>query len=116
MTKQSSSAPTVSEADVIIVAARLRALNALKNDYGYLQHEKVRTALEGSSLSSTPEPLTWLAEHKNYELSCNRWDEDPVWQVHSVDGGRNDQEWTLIATGRTPSEALQEAMAVPSTG
>jgi hypothetical protein len=45
---------TVSEADVIIVAARLRGLNALKDDYGQIQHEKVRKALAASSLSSTP--------------------------------------------------------------
>ena len=41
----------VSEADVIIVAGRLRALNALKEDYGQVQHEKVRKALEAISLS-----------------------------------------------------------------
>ncbi len=117
MTKpMSEQESTVSEADVIIVAARLRGLNALKNDYGPIQHRQVRMALEASSLSSTPaqavpEPLTWLAEHKNCELSFNGWDEDPVWQVHSVSGGRNDREWTLRATGRTPDEALRKAMA-----
>lgn len=41
----------VSEADVIIVAGRLRALNALKDDYGEVQHEKVRKALASLSLS-----------------------------------------------------------------
>ncbi len=59
-------------------------------------------------------PLTWLAEHKNHELSFSGWDDDPAWQVHSVNGGRNDREWTLIATGRTPDEALRKAMAVSS--
>jgi hypothetical protein len=105
-------------ADVIIIAARLRGLSALKDDYGQIQHEKVRKALEASSLSSTPaqaapEPLTWLAEHKNHELSFSGWDGDPAWQVHSVTGGRNDREWTLRATGGTPDEALRKAMAAP---
>jgi hypothetical protein len=45
--------PAVSEADVIIVAARLRGLNALKEDYGQIQHEKVRKALEALSDTST---------------------------------------------------------------
>jgi hypothetical protein len=45
--------PAVSEADVIIVAARLRGLNALKDDYGQIQHEKVRKALEALSDTST---------------------------------------------------------------
>jgi hypothetical protein len=44
---------SVSEADVIIVAARLRGLNALKEDYGQIQHEKVRKALEALSDTST---------------------------------------------------------------
>lgn len=61
------------------------------------------------------EPLTWLAEHTNYELSYDGWDEDPAWQVHSVNGGRNDREWTLLATGTTPTEAIRGAMAVTST-
>ncbi len=68
-------------------------------------------ALFPDDAQAAPEPLTWLAEHKNYELSFNGWDDDPAWQVHSVNGGRNDREWTLIATGMTPSEALRKAMA-----
>ncbi len=61
---------------------------------------------------AAPEPLTWLAVHKNCELSFNGWDENPVWQVHSVNGGRNDREWTLIATGSTPEKALRKAMTL----
>jgi hypothetical protein len=34
-----------SEAEVFMVAARLRGLNALKEDYGQIQNEKVRKAL-----------------------------------------------------------------------
>jgi hypothetical protein len=48
----------------------------------------------------------------NFELSWGELD-DPsecVWQVHSVNGGRNDREWTLLATAETPSEAIRLAM------
>lgn len=43
----------VSEGDVIIVAASLRGMGALKENYGQIQYERVRRALEASSLSST---------------------------------------------------------------
>lgn len=49
----------------------------------------------------------------NFQLSWGEVD-DPsecVWQVHSVNGGRNDREWTLVATGDTPSEAIREALS-----
>jgi hypothetical protein len=61
-------------------------------------------------------PLDWLAERKNYELSFSGYDEDPAWLVHSVNGNRNDREWTLLATGDTPEKALRKAMslALPS--
>lgn len=64
-----------------------------------------------------PSPLAWLAEHTNYELNFSGWDEDPAWLVHSVNGGRDDREWTLIGTGDTPEAALRKAMgrSVPST-
>jgi hypothetical protein len=62
------------------------------------------------------DPLEWLASHANYELSFSGYDEDPAWLVHSVNGGRNDREWTLLATGGTPEKALRKAMslALPS--
>ena len=61
---------------------------------------------------SAPEAaLRWLARHPNMELSYDRWADDAVWQVHRVSGGRNDQEWKLVATGETPLEALQAAMS-----
>lgn len=53
-------------------------------------------------------PLDWLAEHPNYELSFSGWYE--AWLVHSVNGRRS--EWTLLATGSTPEEALRKAMAI----
>lgn len=56
--------------------------------------------------------LDWLATKTNYELSFDGWNEDPTWNVHSVNGGRNDREWTLLATGSTPEEALRKAMSL----
>lgn len=56
--------------------------------------------------------LDWLATKTNYELSFDGWNEDSTWNVHSVNGGRNDREWTLLATGGTPEEALRKAMSL----
>lgn len=43
-----STAPTISESAVIIVAGKLRALNMLRDDYGELQNNAVRKALEAA--------------------------------------------------------------------
>lgn len=57
--------------------------------------------------------LDEFAKHRNWELSCG---EDPYmegemrWHVHSVNGGRNDREWTLIGFGDTPEEAICSAL------
>ena len=49
----------------------------------------------------------WLDENSNAELSFTRWDEDvQEWQVHLVNGGRNDQEWVLFGSGETPLDAV----------
>lgn len=63
-----------------------------------------------AALPAGETPLAWLAEHKNCELSFSGWDEDSAWLLHSVNGGRNDREWTLLATGDTPEAALRKAM------
>lgn len=50
---------------------------------------------------------------ENYELShgpLNGDMSDCAWQVHSVNGGYNDREWTLVATGETPSEAIRASL------
>jgi len=61
--------------------------------------------------------LDKLAEYKNFELSWGAHPDDDTeacWQVHRVNGGRNDREWTLIGVGNTPHEALYAALpAVP---
>jgi hypothetical protein len=56
--------------------------------------------------------LNWLAAHPELELSYGYsepedWEDD--WRVHSVHGGRNDREWTLIGRGPTPLAAIQAA-------
>jgi hypothetical protein len=34
---------------------------------------------------------------------------ESAWLVHQEHGGRNDREWTMVAMGQTPLEALREA-------
>jgi hypothetical protein len=55
----------------------------------------------------------WLSERINLELSFGTDDEEELgeWRVHSVNGGYNDREWTLIGTGVTPTDALRQALA-----
>jgi hypothetical protein len=56
--------------------------------------------------------MDWLASNTNLELT---WGElggdmsDCAWRVHRVNGGYNDREWTLIATGETPIAAIKQA-------
>lgn len=66
--------------------------------------------------------LEALAKHTNWELSYRYPDEETEgeWQVHRVNGGVNDREWTLIGSGPIPSTALANALAAlpppPATG
>lgn len=62
--------------------------------------------------------LEWLARNPACELSfgCVQEIEDCEWQVHRVNGGRNDREWTLIASGATPLEALAKAAQLDAEG
>lgn len=61
----------------------------------------------------------WLAKNTNLELDHRYEDEDDdddgTWRVHRVNGGVNDREWTLVAKGRTPLEAVQRASAALKT-
>jgi hypothetical protein len=57
--------------------------------------------------------LSQLAGHSNWELTCGPVDGDlstSAWQVHSVNGGYNDREWSLIGAGDTPALALTDAL------
>jgi hypothetical protein len=49
-----------------------------------------------------------------WELSMNSDPEcqpDELWQVHRVQGGRNDREWVLIGEGTSPRAAIDAAQA-----
>lgn len=52
----------------------------------------------------------WLAANPSLEIAHSRWqDDEDCWQVHTVSGNKNDQEWTLRGSGATPLEAVQAA-------
>lgn len=63
--------------------------------------------------------LSWLNTKTNFEISHD-WPEDGdesdegVWKVHSVNGGRSDLEWTLIAEDIDLSTAIAKARKVRS--
>lgn len=57
--------------------------------------------------------LAKFGQHTNWELSFCYLDgeeEDGCWAVHSVNGGRNDREWTVIGRGETPDDAIRAAL------
>lgn len=58
--------------------------------------------------------LAELALHTNWELSYGYPDEEAEgeWQVHRVNGGVNDREWSLIGSGQTPETALRQAASL----
>jgi hypothetical protein len=73
-------AAEVTDADVIIVAGRLRALNALKEDYGQVQHEKVRKALESirtppQAAEVTDAQLADWVQHLDWDTGLTTADE-----------------------------------------
>lgn len=53
---------------------------------------------------------SWLTEQRGLEVTFGWKEEEPgEWQVHRVNGGVNDREWTLIASGETVLEAVRSA-------
>jgi hypothetical protein len=66
------------------------------------------------ALQSAPAPgdelLAELAGHSSWELSHFGFEGEDKWQVHRVNGGRNDREWTLIGEGDTPADAILAAL------
>lgn len=68
---------------------------------------------ELSRLEEVETLMTWLAQRPSLELDWGAEDEesDAFWRVHSVHGGVNDREWTLVGIGRTPIEAIRNARA-----
>jgi hypothetical protein len=80
----------------------------------YLCRALARAALDASGIGE----LEWLAENPALELSWGEIDNDPsecAWRVHRRQGGYNDREWTLVATGDTPLAALSRARATQET-
>ena len=63
--------------------------------------------------------LSWFGQNVGLELSWGAEDEesDAFWRVHRRNGSVNDREWTLVAIGRTPAQAIANARAaLTSTG
>lgn len=53
-----------------------------------------------------------LNKNVGYELTWGEvdgWEDDCRWRVHRRNGGRNDTQWTLVATGETAQSALLAA-------
>ena len=93
-----------------VVEAVRMAMNTLAIEGFANEAEGLRQAL--ANLSQQPQAeglLDEFAKHTNWELSFDGWDE-AVWQVHQVNGGRNDREWSCIATGDTPHDAISAAL------
>jgi hypothetical protein len=63
--------------------------------------------------------LDWIEAHTEVEISCGSLgDEEISWSVHSVHGGYNDREWTLLGNGGSVRHALDSAIraaALPLT-
>lgn len=78
-----------------------------------MHHGRAALLSKGSEEPAAPvvDDLTWLAGRTNLELDHGAEDEeaDAYWRIHSVNGGVNDREWTLVAIGRTPAEAIRNA-------
>ena len=79
--------------------------------YNFVERHKadLRTLLAMSSKADDVDRLPC-----NFELSWCEVDGDPsecAWHVHSVNGGRNDREWTTVAVADTPSQAISKALA-----
>ena len=58
------------------------------------------------AMAESSDAWDWLSRHGHLELSFEGWDDENVWQVHAVYGGRNDREWTLVGEGETALAAV----------
>jgi hypothetical protein len=88
----------------------VRAAIAMHDSYTAM-HQASRIA-EG--IVSEGELLSWLGENVNLELQWSEVDGDLsecAWHVFRRSGGLNDREWSEIARGDTPTEALSNARA-----
>lgn len=60
--------------------------------------------------------LDWLEAHPEMEISYSGWEEEPLWQVHAVLGGRNDREWHLRGASESVRAALDAALSLDAQG
>lgn len=105
-----SSAPEAREDYSSLIAARCVALPGKLIDCPVclaVDNERDRQA------APSADKLREFGQHTNLELSYRHGEEgdDGSWQVHRVNGGVNDREWTLIGSGATPSDAIRQALA-----
>lgn len=79
-----------------------------------LEAEKI---VAGLFAAPSADKLREFGQHTNLELSYHYSEEgdNDGWQVHQVNGGVNDREWTLMGSGDTPADAIDQALAALST-
>lgn len=105
--------PTITQADIEIADKANEYV--LFNDECRHSAATVAAAMARTSLGAQ-DGLVEFAKHTNWELDHRNIDptdesSERVWRVHSVNGGRNDREWTLLGYGDTPQEAIEAALS-----
>ena len=94
----------------------------------FTRWQMMEAIAHGRRIATTPasvspdagEELAAFSRHTNWELShySQTFSEDDdyghKWQVHKVNGGINDREWTLIGSGETAAEAIRAALTAAS--
>jgi hypothetical protein len=78
-------------------------------------HAQQQAAVVGALVEAAREDAMLLDALAQPGFELSRSDDPEVdpeleWNVHCVSGGRNDREWTLIAEGWSPREAIRRAM------
>lgn len=110
------------EIDALIVSLSPEEMMALAerlaSEVGYVlttepPHPDCPHQAPGSSEEAPEDLLAWFAQNLGLELSWGAEDEesDAFWRVHRRNGSVNDREWTLVAIGRTPAQAIANARA-----
>lgn len=105
---------------LFFLSDKLRASGFLNDDANHAAYEKVVAVFNAKARAPgiREAVLEEMGKHRNWELSYEHFEEEEgAWQVHSVNGGVNDREWTLIGAGYTPTAALEAAIrALTTTG
>lgn len=85
----------------------------LRKAYCAAESDAMTLRKRATAAEARADRLARFGQHTNWELSFCYLDgeeEDGCWVVHSVNGGRNDREWTLIGRGETPLDAALAAL------